>query len=874
MNNDNKDLNNLNNIFKDFKADEDLSQNHQHNKKPKKNNEDKFQKIIKYLKEKYQKLCLSSNSKEQNKPDNQSDELSKTIPDKARSISLKDLNLKDLPNTLRNITLKGVIKKLSSWFTIFGLKSLIALVAIFAILFIYFDSVIKSGFDVNDKWILPAVVYSRPLELYADQRLSLDQMIYELKLLKYRESNNPSRPGEYYVNKNNSKVLIFKRAFDFPEGPEPALPILVDFNNSRVTKITKADDMSDLSYVRMDPVLLDRINRIDPREDRIFITIDDAPQMLKTALIDVEDRSFYSNMGVNFFAIIRATIKNTLAGHVVEGGSTITQQLVKNYFLNSERSYIRKFKEIIMAIIMNHRYTKDQILEAYMNEIYLGQNGNAGIYGFGLASYFYFGIPVNELSLDQIALLVGIIKGPSYYDPWRKPQNAINRRNVVLGVLLDQGRITQEQYDYYTKLPLNVIKRGSMNYSKTPAFMGLLKLEIAKNFGDDFLSGNGIKIFTSLDPQAQKAAEEAVYNKLNDLEKQTGLKGLEAAMVVSNWRTAEVAAVVGSRQPNYDGFNRVIGARRQIGSQIKPFVYLTALASNKYQLGSIVKDTPLTVKLSDGKYWSPSNDDNQFRGDVTVIGAMSKSLNVPTVRIGMGVGIYNVVKTIQSLGLSDSIISTNRLYPSLLLGVSELTPYELNSLYASFATNGVYKQLTSLRTIIKDGQIVYQRADDRESSVIDPKDKYLTLYGMIEATKSGTGKRIGAMFPNTNIATKTGTTNNNRDTWATGIDAEEVVTTWVGNDDNKSTKLYGSSGALVVYADYLKRRGVNSLDMSKPNGIKFVNFSTDGQILDDGCTEPGMRLLPVKTQNITNVKKCSGVQQFDAISNLIDKLTP
>ena len=614
---------------------------------------------------------------------------------------------------------KPLVKKISKKFTIFSLKAGIALFGILVILFIYFDSVVLSKFEVDDKWVLPAVVYSRPLELYPEQRLSLKQMVYELNLLKYREVSNPKDPGEYAVNYKSSKIVVIKRPFAFPDAYEDRTALLISFADKRVTSILNADTKQELGYVRMDPVLIDRINRIDPKEDRIFITLDEIPKELIDTLLQIEDRSFYSHFGINPISIARAFVKNLIAGHSVEGGSTITQQLVKNYFLTNERSYSRKFKEIIMALIMDHRYTKEQILEAYMNEIYLGQNGNAGIYGFGLASYFYFGVPVSELSQDQMALLVGLIKGPSYYDPWRHPDKALERRNTVLAVLRNQGRLTDAQFSQYSARSLNVIARGSMNYTKTPAFMGVLKHEISSQFGPDFLSGNGIKIFTSLDPQAQLAAENAVASELDAIEKSTGKQGLEAAMVVSSWRTAEVSAVVGSRTPKYDGFNRVIEGRRQIGSQIKPLVYLTAF-NHGVHLGNLVKDQPLTVKLADGKLWRPRNDDRQYRGTIRVVEAMARSLNIPTVRIGMQVGINNVRETMQKVGIKQDI----PMYPSILLGTTELTPYELNAMYASMATDGVYQNLTTLRTVVKDGEIVYERSNTKGKRTLDPKDTY------------------------------------------------------------------------------------------------------------------------------------------------------
>ena len=720
---------------------------------------------------------------------------------------------------------------------------------VLSVLVVYFYMLIQEKFDVDDKWVLPAVVYSRPLELYPDQKLSLKQMLYELKLLKYRQVPNPQMPGEYALNEKTGRIVILRRPFEFPDGAEDKISLMVAFNGNRISRIVNADTHDDLGYVRMDPVLLDRINRIDPKEDRIFISLQDVPQSVITTLLEIEDRSFYSNMGVNFFAIARAFIKNTLAHQVVEGGSTITQQLVKNYFLSSEKSYTRKFKEIIMALIMNQRYTKDQILEAYLNEIYLGQNGSAGIYGFGLASYFYFGVPVSELSLEQGALLVGIIKGPSYYDPWRHPDAALERRNVVLSVLKSRGHITETEYEQYSARPLGVIKRGSMNYSKTPAFMGVLKREISSKFGPEFLSGNGIKIFSSLDPQAQQAAETAASEELTAIEKERKLNGLEVAMVVSSWRTAEVSAVVGSRTPQYAGFNRVTEGKRQVGSIIKPFVYLTAF-HNGVHMGTLVNDAPISVKLSSGKLWQPHNDDKRYRGPIPTYVAMARSLNVPTVKIGMRVGLNNVRDTLMRVGIDKSRIP---FYPSMLLGTVELTPFEVNQIYTSLATEGTYKDLTTLRTVVKDGKVVYERSETRTEPTLDPKDTYLTMYTVTEATRMGTGRRIGTMFPDVNVATKTGTTNDSRDTWSIGIDSDSVVATWVGFDDNKPTGLFGSSGAMRVYGRFLKERGINSLELRKPEGVKFVRFNQSGNIVSDSCSMPGITILPARTDKIRYV---------------------
>lgn len=762
----------------------------------------------------------------------------------------------------------GVLPKLSFFQKLFNflrfgtylfMKLSVVGIGVCIILFIYFDAMVIDGYEVDDKWVLPAVVYSRPLELYPDQRLSLDQMLYELKLLQYREVDSPRKPGEYAVNKKNGRVVLIKRPFKFPDAEEPRLSIMIEFEGKRVNRILNAETLQELAFLRMDPVLLDRINRINPQEDRIFISLDQVPEQLVTTLVEIEDRSYFEHFGINPVAIVRAFVKNTIAGRVVEGGSTITQQLVKNYFLTNERSYSRKLKEIFMAISMNHRYTKEQILEAYMNEIYLGQNGNAGIYGFGLASYFYFGVPIGELSLDQIALLVGLIKGPSYYDPWRYPENALSRRNTVLAVLRNRGHISPETYETFSQKPLNVIARGKMNYNKTPAFMGLVKTEIGWRFkeeeektGKDFLSGNGIRIFTSLDPQAQMSAEKAVTEQIAAIEKGRKLKNLEAAMIVSSWRTGEVSAVVGSSNPKYDGYNRVLDSRRQVGSLIKPFVYLTAFHQG-YHLGSIVNDSPVQVKLPNGDIWAPKNDDKKFRGPIRVIRAMASSLNVPTVRVGMGSGLDNVINTLKAAGYKRDI----PLYPSIVLGTPEISPYELNSMYVSMVTEGIYRDLTTLRTIEKNGEIVYQRGGNRSFRTLDPKDTYLAIYGMTEATRSGTGRRIGQMFPGVTLASKTGTTNDFRDSWAVGIDSDEISTVWVGYDNNKSTGLYGSTGAMRLYGAYLQERGVNSLELKRPQGIVFANFDKQGNVLANGCEEAGMERFPAREDRIQYIKQCN-----------------
>ncbi|MGO4999245.1 penicillin-binding protein 1B [Oceanisphaera sp. W20_SRM_FM3] len=736
---------------------------------------------------------------------------------------------------------------------------LFKLTLVFAVLMgifgIYLDSQVRERFD-GQKWALPALVYSRPLELFPDQKLSHAQMLRELALLNYRKVASPSRPGEYSAN--NNRIEINRRPFTFSDGPEEARQILLTFAGQRLQSIKNPTNGRELGYARMDPVLLDRLN-VEKREDRLLVRLDQVPELLKTALITVEDREFYNHDGVSPMAILRALVVNVKAGRTVQGGSTLTQQLAKNLFLTQDRSLWRKVQEAYMALIIDFRYDKDEILEAYLNEVYLGQNGNQGVYGFGLASYFYFGLPLNELNPDQIALMVALVKGPSYYDPWRNAERARERRDLVLRLLANDAHIDRATYERASETPLQLIERGRMGYGRTPAFMGLLRQELQERFGSDFLRQNGLKIFSSLDPIAQHSAEQAILEQVKQLRANTKKPDLEAAMVVSNWRKGEVSAVVGGADPSFAGFNRALSARRAIGSLIKPPVYAEALA-NGFTLGSAIKDQPISLRSEGGQVWKPNNYDRKFRGQVMLVDALAQSLNVPTVNLGMAVGLDNIIKGLQRMGVRQTIPA----YPSLMLGTLELTPMEVNQLYLTLANQGLYQPLTSIRAIQDDkGELLYQHTA-KATQVLDPDAGYLALYAMTRVVGGGTAAHLAARFPNRVMAGKTGTTNDLRDAWYAGLDNEELASVWVGLDNNASTGLTGASGALRIYSRYLDSRGVDSLELKSPPGIDQVNLAySDGMPADPRCEQT--RLLPAKVSALPPIRAC---QPAEPIYNL------
>lgn len=745
------------------------------------------------------------------------------------------------------------------WRRWIGLAIKLGLVGVaFMVLFgIYLDSLIHSKFDSEQKWKLPAVVYSRPLELFPGQRLSLQQMLHELKLLNYRQSADPKGPGQYAVN--GQRMIVIRRSFDFADGMEKSRPLLLTFNGQRLLNIKNADNQRELGYVRMDPVLLDRLSN-EEIEDRILLRINQVPQSFANMLLLVEDRDFYTHGGVSVLSIGRAFLANLRAGHTVQGGSTLTQQLAKNYFLTRERSVWRKVQEAYMAVIIDYRYEKNQILETYMNEIYLGQNFAQGVYGFGLASYFYFGMPLNELEPDQMALLVTMVRGPSYYDPWRYPERAQQRRDMILRLMLENNQLTPEQFQTYAARPLGLIERGQMTYGRTPAFMNLLRRELRQRFGTGFLDQSGLKIFTSLDPVAQQAAEESVSSQLDSIEKRLNRKALQGAMVVTNRHSGEVSALVGGRDTGYAGLNRALDARRPIGSQVKPAVYMTALDQG-YQLATPLKDEPLQLRNQGGKTWAPQNYDKTYRGTVPLYAAMANSLNVPTVRLGMAVGVPAVAETLKRMGVTQDI----PLFPSLFLGILELSPFEVNQAFLTLATEGLYQPLTAIRTIQDSSdKVIYQRAEKAERR-LDSQSAYLTLFAMTKVASSGTARSLAARFPNAVLAGKTGTTDNLRDAWFTGLDNDEVITVWVGRDDNKPAGLTGSNGALPLFSDYMARRGVNSLKLPVPQGIATVNFNLSGKPVASGCG--GALMLPARSDKLPPAESCSSTP-VDWIKNM------
>lgn len=723
------------------------------------------------------------------------------------------------------------------WFWLL-LKLFIVFVVLIAIYGVYLDQKIRSRID-GKVWQLPAAVYGRMVNLEPDMSISKNEMVKLLQATQYRQVTKMTRPGEFTVQAKSIEMI--RRPFDFPDSKEGQVRARLTFDGDRLETIENMDNDRQFGFFRLDPRLITMLSSANG-EQRLFVARNGFPDLLVDTLLATEDRHFYEHDGISLYSIGRAVLANLTAGRTVQGASTLTQQLVKNLFLSSERSYWRKANEAYMAVLMDARYSKDRILELYMNEVYLGQSGDNEIRGFPLASLYYFGRPVEELSLDQQALLVGMVKGASIYNPWRNPKLALERRNLVLRLLQQQQVIDQELYDMLSARPLGVQPRGGV-ISPQPAFMQMVRQELQSKLGDKVKDLSGVKIFTTFDSVAQDAAEKAAVEGIPALKKQRKLSDLETAMVVVDRNTGEVRAMVGGAEPQFAGYNRAMQARRSIGSLAKPATYLTALSQpNQYRLNTWIADAPISLRQPNGQVWSPQNDDKQFSGQVMLVDALTRSMNVPTVNLGMALGLPAITDTWQKLGVPKDQLHP---VPAMILGALNLTPIEVAQAFQTIASGGNRAQLSALRSVIaEDGSVLYQSFPQAERAV-PAQAAYMTLWTMQQVVQRGTGRQLGAKYPGLHLAGKTGTTNNNVDTWFAGIDGREVVITWVGRDNNQPTKLYGASGAMSIYQRYLANQSPVPLNLVAPEDIVDMGVDSSGNFICGG----GMRTLPVWTTN-------------------------
>ena len=693
-------------------------------------------------------------------------------------------------------------------------------------------------------------------------------LVKELKSLGYRPASPLQIPGTYTPGKK--QIDLVSRRFVFGDGEQAPQWLSISIEEDHVTSIRNTRNGSNIPLLRLEPRLIDSIS---PRshEDRSLLRLPDVSPRFVEVLLSIEDQNFMHHWGVDPRGLLRAIVVNIRAARLAQGGSTITQQLIKNMFLSPERSFQRKFTEMIMALLLEIHYSKAQILEAYINQVYLGQSGNRAIHGFGLASQYYFARPLSELSLAEQALLVGMIRGPSYYNPRRHPERAKKRRNLVIEELLSRGRISPGEARIARKAALGIRQRERRGRSAYPAFLDLVRRQIRLQYDDMDLRSEGLRIFTTLDPRIQSAAER-VLGSLDKIEQAVKLKknSLQAAIVVLQVDTGEVLALVGDRKPNYAGFNRALDAQRPIGSLIKPAVYLTALdRPQQYSLASVLQDKPVNIKQSDGSVWRPKNYDRKAHGSVMLVDALSQSLNLATVNLGLEIGIRPVQATLRQLGIQRPLPD----YPSLFLGAIDMSPIEVAQMYQPFANGGFQSPLRAIKTVLSHQQQPLSRYPLSIDQVVSAESNYLLNFALTEVVENGTARALARYFPAaTVIAGKTGTTDNYRDSWFAGYGGNYLAVVWLGRDDNHSTRLSGSRGAMLIWAELMRDIGLQSLVSGQPEDIELLSVDSHSGLLagDSGCSD--RRTLPFILQFKPELAACARRSPGKKINDWFERL--
>lgn len=694
--------------------------------------------------------------------------------------------------------------------------TLLALLLLAALFALYLDWRVTEEFS-GRRWAMPARVYARALELFPGARLTPTQLTQELQLLGYKEGFDGTEPARF--ERHGDVIELVTRAFPFWDGEQPARALRLAFRGGKVETLHERGNDFPVDLVRLDPLLIGGIYPAH-NEDRVLVKFDEVPRDLVNALLAIEDRQFYSHIGVDPRGVARAVVA-TLSGKGVQGGSTLTQQLVKNFYLTPERTLRRKVTEIVMALLLELHYEKQEILEAYVNEIYLGQDRNRAIHGFGLAAHHYFGRPLQRLTLAESALLVGMVKGPSLYDPHRHPQRALERRNLVLAEMRELGHINPEQFLRAKASPLGVAEKPGVGTSPHPAFLDLVRRQLRQDYDDSDIRSEGLKIFTALDPHVQRAAERALVTRLASLDAaRKGTPPLEGAIVVTSTENGEVQALVGGRDVRYEGFNRALDAHRPVGSLLKPAIYLTALAEPaRYTLVTPLLDERFVWKSRGAEDWEPRNYDRKFHGRVPLRTALAESYNVSSARLGTDLGIERVLDTVRRLGVERPLPP----FAATLLGAADLTPLEVTRLYQTIASGGFRVSPRAIREVLTaDGQPL-RRYGLSVEQMFEPAPMYLLTAALQGAVRDGTGQGLKQyVSPDLNVAGKTGTTDELRDSWFAGFTGDRLAVVWLGYDDNRPSRLTGASGALTVWGETMAPLAHEPLVLPQPENIELV----------------------------------------------------
>ncbi|KRA46801.1 penicillin-binding protein 1B [Pseudoxanthomonas sp. Root630] len=689
------------------------------------------------------------------------------------------------------------------------------------------------------QWQIPTRVYARPLQVAPGLAMDAQTLKTELDAASYRDDGTGQSPGTYA--REGGRFTISSRGYVDVDGRVAPRRIQVSLSGGRVAAVRDITRKQSLKVARLDPARIATLYG-QKQEERRLVRLEEVPDLLVTGLQAVEDRDFKDHHGIDLSGMVRAAwllVKS--GGDTRQGASTLTQQLARSGLLGigKEQTPTRKFNEILYALILEARYDKRTILEAYFNQVYLGQRGSQAIHGVAAGAEFWFGRDLDSLTTEQVALLIGMVKGPSYYDPRRNPERAKERRDYALLKLHETGLIDDAEYKRALVAPLGVTKTpGMAAANRFPAYVDLVRRQLARDYPESALQGAGLTVLTGMSPSAQAYAEASVTRTVKALENKRR-PPLQAGMVVTDVHDGDVLAVVGSRNVAEQGFNRAVEAQRPVGSLLKPFVYLLALAQpDEYSLASWVDDSPVTVQLGKNKRWTPANSDRRSHGTVRLVDALAHSYNQATVRVGMKVEPDRLAQLIRVLAGIQAEPN-----PALILGSTDQSPYAMAQLYQFLASGGEIQPLHAVRGVLDPNGKLLKRYDKTPAPAQegDSIAANLITVALQQVVANGTGRQLlGDGLGRLQSAGKTGTSNDGRDSWYAGYTGDHLAVVWMGNDKNEQTGLYGATGAMRVWSGLFARLPSAPLKASG-KGLDW-QWVVSSNSTDPGC--PGARQLP------------------------------
>jgi penicillin-binding protein 1B len=728
------------------------------------------------------------------------------------------------------------------------------------------------------RWSIPSTVYSDTTLIYPGRRIRSDALLDKLQRLAYRAVDHaPKQKGQF--RRRGDSFEIFLNDVNLIVLERSGFPVKIDIKKGTILDIRHGLSGESIPLLELAPEELMRFFGPE-REQRRLISIDRVPAHVQRAFMAAEDTRFMDHFGLDPRGILRAAFVNLRHGAIHQGGSTITQQLAKNYFLTPEKTFSRKIKEMILALVIEQMYTKDQILEIYLNEVYFGQKGSVAVNGLGEASLFYFGKPAAELTLAEGATLAGLLRAPNRDSPYVDAQRARRRRDQVLHTMVEQGWISVAEGAAALASPLE--PSGFRAYGKkAPYFMDYLGRQAETLYAGDDLAKLGLSIFTTLDTEVQEAAETALAAGLERLEKNDPAlrrrepdRRLQGAVIVMQPKTGYILAMVGGRDYATSQFNRITHARRQPGSAFKPFVFLSAL--DRFSPASVLSNAPVIYQVN-GKSWRPDNFSPMAARTVTMRTALAHSINIATVDLAMKIGLEEVVRTASAFDFSTPLAP----HPSLALGAMEVIPLELARAYCVFAADGLLPVPLSLKEIGDDHGQVLNRRHMAVEPVTTPAKAFLINSLLNSAVAEGTARSLKRMGIGRPVAGKTGTTNDSRDAWFVGYTPEILALVWVGFDDGTSMRGTGASAALPIWADLMRRipQHLSGAWFQRPEGIvDRVICADSGRLAVTGrCPRPVRELF---LQDLVPTDPCplhqpprSRLQKFfEEVKELVDKL--